>query len=118
GLICGLLLPYVMEYNIALDNVVEKYAWIADLFYHQKILLDYGECSKTLPTKKKEKVKWVIEKLKDMFKYIGIPLHLSEMGIKESDIDDIVQDTTGSSLDNNPRDTDKKALKKILLNAL
>jgi len=96
GLICGLLLPYVMEYNIALDNVVEKYAWIADLFFHQKILLDYGECSKIFPTKKKEKAKWVIEKLKDIIKYIGIPLPLA----------------------NNPRDTDKKSLKKILLNAL
>ncbi|MFW9899408.1 MAG: iron-containing alcohol dehydrogenase family protein [Candidatus Thorarchaeota archaeon] len=118
GLICGLLLPYVMEYNIALDNVVEKYVWIADLFNKQKILADYGNCPKVMPTDKKGKAKWVIEKLKDIFKYIGIPLHLSEVKINESDIDEIVRDTTGSSLANNPRDTDKKSLKEILLNAL
>ncbi len=118
GLICGLLLPYVMEYNIALNNVVEKYAWIADLFYQQKILMNYGECPKTLPTNNREKANWVIEKVKDIFRYIGIPLHLSEVGIKKSDIDDIVKDTKGSSLANNPQDTDKNSLKEILLNAL
>ena len=53
-----------------------------------------------------------------MFIYCGVPLHLSEIGIKESDLDDIVKDTTGVSLDNNPRTTDKNALKEILLKAL
>jgi alcohol dehydrogenase class IV len=118
GLICGLLLPYVMEYNVALKSVVEKYAWIAELFHSQQILTDYGECSKNLPEKKGEKAKWAIEKIKDLFQYIGIPLHLSDVGIKEYDLDDIVSDTTGSSLDNNPRSTDKNSLKKILLSAL
>ncbi len=118
GLICGLLLPYVMEYNRPLNNVAEKYAWIAELFNKEKILTDYGECPKLMPTDKKGKAKWIIEKIKDIFQYIGIPLHLSDVGIREEDIDDIVKDTTGSSLANNPRDTDKQTLKEILLNAL
>lgn len=118
GLICGLLLPYVMEYNMTMDSVSEKYAWIAELFFEQKILLNYGACPKKLPVDKKGKAKWAIEKIKDMFNYCGVPLHLSEIGIKESAIDDIVKDTTGVSLDNNPRATDKKSLKEILLKAL
>ncbi len=118
GLICGLLLPYVMEYNITIESVVEKYAWIGELFFKQKILVDYGECPNTLPLGKKEKAKWAIKKLKDLFGYVGITLHLEEIGILENDIDDIVKDTTGSSLANNPRDTDKNSLREILLNAL
>jgi alcohol dehydrogenase class IV len=118
GLICGLLLPYVMEYNLEIDFVVKKYAWIADTFSTQNILNDYGDCSEKLPRKKIDKAKWVIEKLKDIFHYIGIPLHLNEVGIKESDLEDIVNDTKGSSLENNPRDTNKETLKVILRNAL
>ena len=118
GLICGLLLPYVMEYNITIESVVEKYAWIGELFFKQKILVDYGECPNTLPLDKKEKAKWAIKKLKDLFRYVGITLHLEEIGIRERDIDDIVKDTMGSSLTNNPRDTDKNSLREILLNAL
>ena len=118
GLICGLLLPYVMEYNRPLNNVAEKYAWIAELFNKEKILTDYGECPKLMPTDKKGKARWIIEKIKDILQYIGIPLHLNDVGIREEDIDDIVKDTTGSSLANNPRDTDKQSLKEILLNAL
>ncbi|MBD3255008.1 MAG: iron-containing alcohol dehydrogenase, partial [Candidatus Lokiarchaeota archaeon] len=118
GLICGLLLPYVMEYNIALESVVDKYAWIAELFRFQKILTNYGESSSKLPKEKKEKAKWVIQKIKDIFTYIDIPMHLTEIGIEEEHLDAIVIETKGSSLDNNPRDTDKESLKNILLNAL
>jgi len=118
GLICGLLLPYVMEYNSELDDVVEKYAWIADLFHKQKILTDYGDCPKQLPSNKKGKAKWSIEKVKDIFSYVEIPLHLADVGISESDVDNIVKDTKGASLANNPRETNEENLRKILLNAL
>ena len=118
GLICGLLLPYVMEYNASLDHVIEKYAWMGDLFFNQKILTDCGDCPKNFPNDKRGKAKWVIEKVKDIFFYVGIPQHLKDVGIMESDIEEIVKDTTGSSLSNNPRDTDKNSLKEILTNAL
>ncbi len=118
GLICGLLLPYVMEYNVVVDSVAEKFAWMATLFYEQKILLDWGDCPKKLPTETRKKAEWAIAKIKDVFKYCGVPTRLREVGIKEIHLDDIVKDTTGPSLENNPRDTDKKALKEILLKAL
>ena len=118
GLICGLLLPHVMKFNLKIENVIEKYAWIARLFHGQRILHDEGSSSKDLPNEKKKQAEWVIEKIKDIFDYINLPLHLSDVGINEENIDDIVKDTTGSSLANNPRDTDKSSLKKILLNAL
>jgi len=118
GLICGLLLPYIMDYNLAIDRVINKYSWIGETFFHQKILVDYGECPKKLPTDELEKAKWAIQKIKDIFRYVDIPLHLREVGIQERDLDDIVEDTTGSSLANNPRDTTKNSLKEILLTAL
>ena len=118
GLICGLLLPYIMEYNIAKTGVVENYAWIGNLFFNQKILNDFGECPKTFPSDTLEQAKWAISKCKDIFAYIGIPNSLSKVGIKKDDIDDIVKDTTGSSLANNPRETDSESLKQILLKAL
>lgn len=118
GLICGLLLPYVMDYNLTIENVVEKYAWMGDTFYQQKILSDYGECSREIPINQLGKARWAIEKIKDILSYINIPIHLNEIGIQEKDIDDIIKDTTGSSLANNPRNTDKSSLKEILFRAL
>ncbi|MEJ2294447.1 MAG: iron-containing alcohol dehydrogenase [Candidatus Lokiarchaeota archaeon] len=118
GLICGTLLPYVMEYNLEVNSVVKKYAWIADTLSAQKILQGYGNCPEQLPMESFKKAEWAIWKLKDIFLYIGIPLHLNQIGIKESDISDIVQDTKGSSLDNNPRTPTKESLIEILRNAL
>ena len=118
GLICGLLLPYIMEYNLGIESALKKYAWIANIFAKQNILKNYGCCPEHLPEDNLEKAKWGIEKLRDILNYINIPLHLREVGIKESDLEDIIQDTKGSSLQNNPRDTNKESLKKILLNAL
>jgi alcohol dehydrogenase class IV len=118
GLICGMLLAYVMEYNLEKDFVAKKYAWIADTLSNQNVLIDYGDCPKKLPSEYINKARWAIAKLKDILHYIGIPLHLNEVGIEESDLEDIVNDTKGSSLENNPRDTNKETLKDILRNAL
>lgn len=118
GLICGLLLPHVMRYNIEIEHVAQEYSWIAGLFNYQKILVDYGTCPKSLPSSIKEKAEWAIQKIEDIFDYVEIPLKLSEVGINEADLDDIIKDTTGSSLANNPRETNKKTLREILVNAL
>jgi alcohol dehydrogenase class IV len=118
GLICGLLLPYVMKYNIEVEQAAQKYSWIAELFHYQKILVDYGTCPKPLPSSTKEKAEWAIKKIEDIFTYVDIPLKLSEVGIKETDLNEIVKETTGSSLANNPRDTNKETLREILMNAL
>jgi len=118
GLICGLLLPHVMKYNMEVKQAAQKYSWIAEQFHDQKILVDYGTCQKSLPSSMEEKAEWAIKKIEDLFTYVGIPLRLSEVGIKDADLDDIVNDTTGSSLANNPRDTNKETLREILVNAL
>ncbi|MGV9206108.1 MAG: iron-containing alcohol dehydrogenase family protein [Promethearchaeia archaeon] len=118
GEICGLLLPYVMKYNLGIPHVEEKYAWIADLFHSQGILEDYGETPENLPTREKEKAKWTIQKIIDLFKYIGIPMHLKQLNIEETDLPAIVKDTKGSSLANNPRETDQESLERILKRAL
>ena len=118
GLICGLLLPYVMEYNVVLEQVKKKFACIADIAIESNLVDDLSLNIKQCPESIKEKAIWTIDLIKEIFKYCEIPLHLTEIGISEKDIEDIVNDTKGSSLDNNPRDTDKKRLTQILIRAL
>lgn len=118
GLVCGLLLPYVMDYNVELEHVQKKYAYIADIAVQSNIINEVDLKIKDCPDRIKDKAVWTIELIRKIFKHCEIPLHLKEIGITEDCIDDIVKDTKGSSLNNNPRDTDKESLKQILLNAL
>lgn len=118
GLVCGLLLPYVMEYNVELEHVQKKYAYIADIAVQSEIIDEVELKIKDCPDSINDKAVWIIELIKKIFEYCEIPLHLKDIGITEEDIDDIVKDTKGSSLNNNPRDTNKESLKQILLNAL
>lgn len=118
GLICGLLLPYVMQYNVVLDLIQKKYAYIGDIAIQSQMIDDIGLTVKPYPTKIKEKAVWTIELVKRIFEHCEIPLHLKDIGINEANLDEIVKDTKGSSLNNNPRNTDKKSLKQILLMAL
>ncbi len=118
GLICGLLLPYVMKYNAELVYVQKKYAYIADIAVQSNIATEINLKIRDCPDSINDKAVWIIELIKKIFEHCEIPLHLKDIGITEEDIDDIVKDTKGSSLNNNPRDTDKESLKQILLNAL
>ncbi len=118
GLICGLLLPYVMKYNAELVYVQKKYAYIADIAVQSNIATEINLKIRDCPDSINDKAVWIIELIKKIFEHCEIPLHLKDIGITEKDIDDIVKDTKGSSLNNNPRDTDKESLKQILLNAL
>lgn len=118
GLICGLLLPYVMKYNAELVYVQKKYAYIADIAVQSNIATEINLKIRDCPDSINDKAVWIIELIKKIFEHCEIPLHLKEIGITQKDIDDIVKDTKGSSLNNNPRDTNKESLKQILLNAL
>lgn len=118
GLICGLLLPYVMKYNAELVYVQKKYAYIADIAVQSNIATEINLKIRDCPDSINDKAVWIIELIKKIFERCEIPLHLKDIGITQKDIDDIVKDTKGSSLNNNPRDTNKKSLKQILLNAL
>ncbi len=118
GLICGVLLPHVMRYNTKLTDVSELYAWIGRKFYNIMLKEDQNKDNVSFPLSTKEQSKWAINRIKDIFFKVNIPERLSNLGIKEEHLEAIVKDTKGSSLANNPRETDAKSLKNILLQAL
>ncbi len=101
GLICSLLLPYVLEFNRPVREV--KYKKLEEIMKHAK------------PNYKGKNLNEMIFDLLDKLK---IPKRLSELGIRESDFDAIVKDTKGGSLDANPRPTTPELLKQILKSAL
>ncbi|MHA1733279.1 MAG: iron-containing alcohol dehydrogenase family protein [Promethearchaeota archaeon] len=115
GLICGLLLPHVMKYNLPV--VAEKYARVAELIggsgFLENSLLGYPKSLETT-----EKATWSVRAVQELLAALQFPTKLSDIGIGEGALDDIVADTRGGSLANNPRDTDRDSLKDILLGAL
>ena len=112
GLICGVLLPHVMKYNLKgnLDTVINKFAWIG-----RTVLEIEGEKPKK---DARELANLAIDKIFDLLDTLELPMSLGEMGIKSREIPNIVADTKGSSLANNPRETNKELLTEILKNAL
>ncbi|MBN1800178.1 MAG: iron-containing alcohol dehydrogenase [Candidatus Lokiarchaeota archaeon] len=118
GLICGILLPHVMRYNAELIEIADYYAWIGKKFH--KIMYKNKEAEKVIPfpSGTRDRSDWSTKRIRDIFLSVGIPEKLSTFGINEEHLDDIVNDTKGSSLANNPRDTDSQSLKDILLRAL
>ncbi|MCP4763490.1 MAG: iron-containing alcohol dehydrogenase, partial [archaeon] len=109
GLICGVLLPYVMKFNLDgdLPQVIKKFSWIAQI-------MDGSIDSE--PNKKS--ASYAIESIFNLLKNLHMPSTLSELNINTDHIPRIVNETKGSSLANNPRNTDKVSLTKILENAL
>jgi len=105
GVICGLLLPYVMEYNLPVKT--ERFAQIA------KSMDQYidGESDKINAHRAIEFIHNLIAKLK-------LPKRLSELGITRDDLPLIAKSAKGSSLNNNPRPTDPESLVEIMLSAL
>ncbi|MHA1699855.1 MAG: iron-containing alcohol dehydrogenase family protein, partial [Promethearchaeota archaeon] len=110
GLVCGVLLPHIMMYNIDGNDprVVEKYAWIGRT-------MDVG--NKYTGKSNLDDANFAVKSIFQLLRSMKIPITLSEIGIKVTDIPDIVKDTTGSSLANNPRKTNKESLAEILNNA-
>ncbi|MFX1297169.1 MAG: iron-containing alcohol dehydrogenase family protein [Promethearchaeota archaeon] len=105
GLICALLLPYVMEFNK--DICKEKFAIIAEQ-------LDLEVKNKSF----EERADLTIDFIRNLIKEINLPTKLSELNIKERDIPEIVKETKGSSLEANPRKATPELLTEILMNAL
>ncbi|HGE70763.1 TPA: iron-containing alcohol dehydrogenase [Candidatus Poribacteria bacterium] len=105
GVICGLLLPYVMEYNLPAKT--ERFAQIA------KSMDQYieGESDEINAHRAIEFIHNLITKLK-------LPKRLSELGITRDDLPLIAKSAKGSSLNNNPRPTDPESLVEIMLSAL
>jgi alcohol dehydrogenase class IV len=91
GLICGLLLPYTMAYNVSYTEA--KYAHIAHL-----LGIDTREMD--VQTAALAAVKRVRELLID----IGIPQRMEPLGVRKEDFPAIVEESlASSSLKHNPR---------------
>jgi alcohol dehydrogenase len=102
GLVCGILLPYVMEYNLTI--VEEKYARIA----FELGLVQPGSSSG-------EAARRLIHFVKSLRKRLGIPEKLSEVGLRAEDLSLLAEAALPSgSLAANPRAARKDDLLEIL----
>ncbi len=102
GVICGLLLPYTMAYN--LSWCPGKYARVAELLGEER-----GNLSDEALARRG------IDRIQEMLKRIGIPLHLRELGVRKELFDRIIQESLPSgSLKHNPRPLAAEDVRRIL----
>ncbi|MEX2682030.1 MAG: iron-containing alcohol dehydrogenase family protein, partial [Candidatus Sigynarchaeota archaeon] len=111
GLICGVLLPHVMRFNLAgnIYEVTRKYGWIG-----RKMIGKGARESLTDMELANTAIKCIIDLLESM----RLPTRLSGLGLKEEDFPAVLDDTKGSSLQNNPRETSRDLLENVLKGAL
>jgi alcohol dehydrogenase class IV len=106
GEVTGLLLPYVMKFNAAIET--EKMGNIADAF---------GVAAEGLSAKERAQAAGdaVLQLLED----IGLPTHLSQIGIKEEDIPSIAEKALDIArlVRNNPRVPTQKGFEELLQSA-
>lgn len=102
GLVCGLLLPYTMEYN--LGYVTEKYAKVARLM---------GETTRHLTPQ--AAARRAVDRVRELMTQIGIPAHLSELEVNKDQFDLIIRESLPSgSLKHNPRPLGAEDVRHIL----
>ncbi|MCM8801256.1 MAG: iron-containing alcohol dehydrogenase [Candidatus Omnitrophica bacterium] len=103
GLTCGVLLPYVMEFNLKV--AFKKYALVASYFGISLKSSSSKEIAKLLILK----IRWLLEKL-------GFPLSLKVLKIKKEDFFKIAKDALlySGSLKANPVKLSKNDIIKIL----
>lgn len=104
GLVCAVLLPYVMEYN--LEASIPKFAQIA-------YALDKQTTNLSMEGAAFESVVLVEE----LISSLKLPFNLSSLGVQERDLPIIVQQAS-SSLKYNPKEASFKDLINILKNAM
>ncbi|CRH74187.1 Alcohol dehydrogenase 2 [Chlamydia trachomatis] len=107
GEVTGLLLPYVMEYNAAVET--EKMVRISQAFNVNSDGLSEKEAALAAS-------KAVLTLLGE----IGLPTKLTEIGIKEEDIPEIAEKTLQIDrlIRNNPRMPTQHSLEELLRKAL
>ena len=104
GRACAMTLPTVMEFNL-IGNP-ERYARVAELM---------GENTAGLTLR--EKGERAVSAVRNLIADIGLPQKLSDVGIKQSDIPEIVDYVTkyhGYQIETNPREVTRDDLIKIL----
>lgn len=106
GEVTGLLLPYVMKFNAAIET--EKMGAIADAF-------GVGQGLSA-----KEKALAAADAVLQLLEEIGLPTHLSEIGIKEEDIPTVAEKALDITrlVRNNPRVPTQKGFEELLKSAL
>jgi len=106
GLVCGLLLPYTMAYNLAFAT--RKYAQVGQLL---------GEMTGHLtPEAAAERA---VERVRAILVKVGIPEHLGPLGLREDDYDAIIAASLPSgSLKHNPRPLAAEDVRCILSAAM
>jgi len=106
GIVCGLLLPPVMAYN--LPATMDKYAQVARLM---------GE-----PVQGKnieEAAQRAVQLVRELVTRVGVPLHLSQFGVQPSDFDRIIPEALAQgSLKSNPLKLASEDVRRILQAAL
>jgi alcohol dehydrogenase class IV len=105
GVICGLLLPYTMAYN--LPYTTDKYAQVARLL---------GEDTRGLSAE--GAARKGVEHVHALLLRIGIPEHLREFGVTEDGFALIVKESQSESLKHNPRHLADDDVRAILEAAL
>ncbi len=106
GVVCGLLLPYVMAYNA--DYAVGKYARVAELL---------GVDARG--RNEREMAQHAAESVRELMREIGIPLHLRPFGVSQADWPAIVAESlASSSLRHNPRPFQEADVQAILEEAM
>jgi alcohol dehydrogenase class IV len=105
GVICGLLLPYVMAYN--LEYAEEKYARAASLL----------GC-RTEGLGRKEAARLGVERVREILKEIELPPRLRDLGVPREGFPLIIEESLPSgSLKHNPRPLNAADLQAILEDA-
>jgi alcohol dehydrogenase class IV len=106
GVVCGLLLPYTMEYN--LSHAMTKYAQLAPLLGVQARGLSDEDAAQV-----------VIDRVRQMLEGIAIPMRLAPFGVREEELGPIIEESlTSSSLKHNPRPLNADDVRRILKAAL
>jgi alcohol dehydrogenase class IV len=106
GVVCGLLLPYVMAYN--LPYATERYARVAELLGLT--------VSASAPAAAGELAEM---RVREMLARAGVPDHLASFGVQEADLEAVTAEALGqSSLRYNPRPMQTGDVLAVLRQAL
>lgn len=105
GVICGLLLPYTMEYN--LPYATAKYAQVARLL---------GEPVEGLEVE--AAARRAVERVRELMAEVGIPARLSQFGVTEESFEQIAKESQSESLKHNPRPLGIEDVRAIMKAAL
>ena len=102
GLVCGLLLPYTMAYNV--QHTGSKYAHIAQL-------LGVNTRGMEVDTAAEQ----AVERVRELLAEVGLPQRLGPLGVKQEDFPIIVEGSLPSgSLKHNPRPLAEEDVTAIL----